>query len=345
MKSQTVLGIVLAGAVTVTTSADDSTAPWGRGLPIVEATKTKVGPGKYLWGSTLLLAVPDKFQGYWPDYGYRWSNSAYIELCGGLGKSNDVESWNLGRVRLVAEAGEEAERLIGVELRADEEKSDEGLGGKSQAAGADSEFTVRQLCALLSDDISRRRVEAMVRLMAGSGIRILETGEWHGKEFDEAQDLGLRKNEYMLIWKGWGVGERSDVTDKVSWIAEGKPVIVWDHPREVNLRTGYGMNAPFIVAFYEQPGYMLTKMGGLSDVAVSGKPVNFQVTEGSVGMEFLKAEKLQDTDLEEVVLGVWANVAKYEELMKPMDLKVWLVTENAIPEKSLVPEIRVGESE
>ena len=31
--------------------------------------------------------------------------------------------------------------------------------------------------------------------------------------------------------------------------------------------------------------------------------------------------------------------------MKPMDLKVWLVTENAIPGKSLVPEIRVGESE
>ena len=253
----------------------------------MEATKTEVGLGKYLWGSTLLLAVPDKFQGYWPDYGYHWSNAAYIELCGGRGKSNEVESANLGRVRLVAEAGEKAERLIGLELRTDGEKSDEEPGGKSQASGEKTEFTVRELCVLLDDDIARKRVETMVRLMAGSGIGVLETGVWHGKKMDEGQDLGLSKSVYMLIWKGWGVDEGLDVTDKVSWIAEGKPVIVWEQPREVNLRTGYGTDATGFVAIYEQPGYMLTKMGGVREIAFPGKPTNFQVTEGSIATEFL----------------------------------------------------------
>ena len=345
MKSQAVLGIVLAGAVTVTTGADDSTAPWGGGLPIVEATKTKVGPGKYLWGSTLLLAVPDKFQGYWPDYGYRWSNAAYIDLCGGLGKSNEEERSNLGRVRLVAEAGEEAEKLIGVELRLEGEKSDEVSGGKSQAPGAQTEFTVQQLCALLSDDVGRQRVEAMVRLMAGTGIELLKTGKWHGKAFDIEQDLDLSKNEYMLLWMGSGVYDGLDVVDKVSWVEGGKPVIVWDHPSEVKLRTGYIKGGPIVVAFHEQPGYMLTQMGGVMDVAARDDPVSFQVTKGVVGRDFLASAKLQATNLDEAMFGVWANVATYEKFMKTKDLKVWLVTENAIPEKSLVPEIRVGEGE
>ena len=345
MKSQAVLGVVLAVAVTVATGADDSTAPWGGGLPIVEATKTDVGPGKYLWGSTLLLAVPDKFQSYWPDYGYRWSNATYIELCGGHGKSNEVERSNLGRVRLVAEVGKEAERLIGVELQPDGEKSDDVAGGKSQAPGEEAVFTVQALCALLSDDVGRQRVEAMVALMASTGIDLLKTGKWHGKAFEAEQVLDPSKNEYMLVWMGSGVHEGLDATDKVSWATGGKPLIVWDHPSKVKLHAGDIEGGPTVVAFHEQPGYMLTRMGGVMDVAARHDPVSFQVTQGVVETDFLASAQLQGADLVEAMFGVWADVGKYEKFMKPADLKVWLVTENAIPKKSLVPEIRVGEEE
>ena len=344
MKSQVLLGLVMVFAGTVAPSADDSIGPWGRGLPIVEATKTEVGPGKYLWGSTLLLAIPDKFQGYWPDYGYRWSNAAYVEMCGSLGKTGTAEGPNLGRVRLVAETGSEAERLIGVELRRDREQSEETPNGESPTPADKGEFTVGQLCALLSDDRARRRIESVVGLIAKTGVDVLKTGTWHGKTLDVAQDLGGQTSEYMLLWMGWGVEEGLDPADKVRWFTGGKPVIVWDHPSEVKLRPADGKSAPIVFAFHEQPGYMLTQMGGVMDVAVSGKPASFQVNKGVVGTDFLAATKLQPTNLHEVIFGVWADVAKYEQFLKPMNFNLWLVTENAIPKKSLVPEIRVGES-
>ena len=225
---------VLGATVAVTTQADDSTAPWEEGLPRVEATITVVGTGQYLWGSTLLLAAPDKFQGYWPDYGYRWSDAAYIELCGGALREEDGETPNLGRVRLVAESGDEAEQLIGVELRTRGGESSEVAESATEPADADTEFSVEELCALLDDESGRRRIETMVRLMAGTGIN-----------------------------------------------------------------------------------FLLEKAG------------------------------LETKDIETGTLTLWADIAKYHEKYHEMgklaEQKVWLVTENAIPARSLVPDIRVGE--
>ena len=90
---------------------------------------------------------------------------------------------------------------------------------------------------------------------------------------------------------------------------------------------------------------MLTRMGGVMDVGARHDPVSFQVTQGVVETDFLASAQLQGADLVEAMFGVWADVGKYEKFMKPADLKVWLVTENAIPKKSLAPEIRVGEAE
>lgn len=153
MKSQVVVVFVMALTTTVTTGAQERTAPWGGEFPIAEATKTELSVGKYLWGSTLILAAPGKFQGYWPDYGYRWSNVADSKnWCSALGKRDAVKNSNLGRVRLVAEAGENEERLIGVELRSD----DSGPSTEKE------NFTPQSLCALLSDGATRQRVDSMV---------------------------------------------------------------------------------------------------------------------------------------------------------------------------------------
>ena len=344
MKARVVAGLAVAVATTVATGAEDSTTPWGGGLPIVEATKTEVGPGKYLWGSALLLAVPDRFQEYWPDYGYRWSNATYVELCRDRGQSDSMESSNLGRVRLVAEAGEKAERLIGIELRPDGETANEPPSGESKTTTDKAEFTVEELCALLSDDVGRQRVESMVRLMAGVGTNVLESGKWHGKKLDFVQDAGLDKSKYMLLWMGSGVEEGLDVAGKINWVAEGKPVVVWHQPSKVTLESVYEMGGrPIVMAFYEKPGYMLTKMGGVMDITTSYEATTFQVVKGVIDKDFLVATNLQPTDLDEAMFGVWAEVEKYKQMMDQTDRKVWLVTENAIPKKSLAPEIRVGD--
>ncbi len=347
MRSRTVVALVLGTTITATTGADDATvptAPWSTGLPRVEATTTEVGPAQYLWGSTLLLAVPDKFQGYWPDYGYRWSNAAYIELCGGASKSNEGESASLGRVRLVAESGDEGERLIGVQLRHQGEESDEVAERTSEPQEADTGFTVEQLCALFGDDAGRQRVESMVRLMAGTRINLLTTGKWHRKTFAVNEDPDLEASEYMLLWMGSGVHEGVDIANKVSWSAKGKPVVIWNYPSVVKLHKGYDKGASGVIAFHEEPGYMLTKTWGAMDVAAIDQPMSFQVSKGVVDASFLGNKKFQGPDIEIGILRVWADVAKFQEIISPMELKLWLVTENAIPTESLVPEIRVGEN-
>lgn len=344
MESRATWGLVLATGVTAATGADDATTLWGTGLPRVEATKIEVGPAQYLWGSTLLLAVPDKFQGYWPDYGYRWSNATYIELCGGTSKSTEADRAKLGRVRLVAETGEEAERLIGVELRPQGGQSDEVGNATSETENADAGFTVEQLCALLGDDAGRQRMESMVRLMAGTGIDLLTTGKWHLKTMKFEEEPDLQMADYMLLWMGSGIHEGINIANKVSWSAEGKPVVIWDYPSVVKWHKGYGRGAIRVVAFHEEPGYMLTKMGGVMDGGALKPTMSFQVNKGIVDLNFLGETKLKGAEVDIGILGVWADVAKYQEMIKPVELGLWLVTENAIPKGSLTPVIRVAES-
>lgn len=343
MRSRATVALVLGTTIAAATGADDPTAPWNTGLPRVEATKTDVGLGQYLWGSALLLAVPDNFQGYWPDYGYRWSNATYIELCGGTAKTNEAESENLGRVRLVAESGEGAKRLIGVELRPQTEKTEEGAERTPKPEDGDTGFTVERLCSLLEDDAGRQRVESMVRLMAGTGIDLLTTGKWDRETVQIKDDPDAQMAEYMLLWMGSGVHEGVDTAKKVSWSAKGKPVVIWDYPSIVRVHKGYGKGTVGVIAFHEEPGYVLTKTWGVRDVTAVEQPMSFQVSKGVVDATFLANAKFQDADAGIGILGVWANVAKYQQMIDQTDLKLWLVTENAVPIESLAPEIRVGE--
>lgn len=343
MRSRTRYAAVLAATITVATHADDATAPWETGLPRVEATKTEVGPAQYLWGSTLLLVVPDKFQGYWPDYGYRWSNAAYIELCGGALRKNDGKSPNLGRVRLVAESGDEADRLIGVELRTRGGEPSEVAEKASEERHVDAAFSVEELCALLDEDAGRQRMESMVRLMAGTGINLLTTGKWDRKTINFEQETDFKMAEYMLLWLGSGVHEGVDIADKVSWSAKGKPVVIWNYPSVAKLRKGYGKTPAKVFALHDEPGYMLTSMGGGTYTEALDLTTSFQVNKGMIDYNVLEKTGVEVSNVEIGMLAVWADVAKFYEMVKPAERKLWLVTENAIPSRSLVPEIRVGE--
>ena len=334
---------VLGATVAVTTQADDSTAPWEVGLPRVEATITVVGTGQYLWGSTLLLAAPDKFQGYWPDYGYRWSDAAYIELCGGALREEDGETPNLGRVRLVAESGDEAEQLIGVELRTRGGESSEVAESATEPADADTEFSVEELCALLDDESGRRRIETMVRLMAGTGINFLTTGKWDAKPFSDIKEINFVMGDYIPLWYGSGVYEGLDITDKVSWRAKGEPVVIWNSPGLVKLHKGYGKRPTKVFTLHDEPGYMLASMGGGTYTSTLDEAASFEVIEGAIDFSALEKAGLETKDIETGTLTLWADVAKYHEMGKLAEQKVWLVTENAIPARSLVPDIRVGE--
>lgn len=334
---------VLGAAVAVTTQADDSTAPWEKGLPRVEATKTEVGAGQYLWGSTLLLAVPDKFQGYWPDYGYRWSEAAYIELCGGALREEDGETPNLGRVRLVAESGDEAEQLIGVELQTRGGESPKVAENATEPADADTEFSVEELCALLDDESGRRRIETMVRLMAGTGIDFLTTGKWDVKPFTNIEEFDVVMDDYIALWYGSGVYEGLDITDKVSWRAKGKPVVIWNSPGVVKLHKGYGKIPSKVFTLHDEPGYMLASMGGGTYTSTLDEAASFEVIKGSIISSALEKAGLEAKYIGTGTLTLWADVAKYHEMGKLAEQKVWLVTENAIPVRSLVPDIRVGE--
>ncbi|MDE0458562.1 MAG: hypothetical protein OXI15_14810 [Chromatiales bacterium] len=343
MRTRTGWAAVLTVTVAVTTQADDSTAPWEQGLPRVEATITEVGTGQYLWGSTLLLAAPDKFQGYWPDYGYRWSNAAYIELCGGTLNKDDGEAPNLGRVRLVAESGDETEQLIGVELRTRGGESTEMAENATEPADADAEFSVEELCALLDDETGRRRIETMVRLMAGTGINFLTTGKWDVKPFSYDQEINVVMGDYIPLWYGSGVYEGLDITDKVSWRAKGKPVVIWNSPGVVKLHKGYGKIPRKVFTLHDEPGYMLASMGGGTYTSTLDQAASFEVIKGAIDFSALEKAGLEIANMEIGALTLWADVAKYHEMEKLAEQKVWLVTENAIPVRSLVPDIRVGE--
>ena len=343
MNTRTVVAWVLGVSIATAIAADDAAAPWTTGLPRVEATKTEVGPGQYLWGSALLLAVPDKFQDYWPDYGYRWSNAAYIELCGAMANATDTAGESLGRVRLVAESGDKAERLVGVELRPATKRSEEEAQRTAKSQDAGTNFTMEQLCALLENDAGRQRIETMVKLMAGTGIDLLKTGKWHRQTMQVDEEPDTKMAEYLLLWMGSGVHEGVDVADKVSWSAKGKPVVIWNYPSVAKLHKGYGKGTEAVIAFHEEPGYVLTKTWGVQDVGAFEQAMSFEVSKGVVDGSFLPNAESADSDVEIGILGVWANVAKYQQMLNTTDLKLWLVTENAIPAGSLKPEIRVGE--
>ena len=342
MTSQAIAALIVGATITVAVGAEDATAPWSTGLPRVEATKTEVGAGQYLWGGALLLAVPDKFQRYWPDYGYRWSNATYIELCGGTAKRNEVESEKLGRVRLVAESGDEAQRLIGVELQRQRRGTENEAERSPESENGDTGFTVEQLCNLLEDDAGRQRAESMVRLMAGTGINLLTTGKWE-KNIELSQETDPKLAEYILLWMGSGVHEGVDVANKVSWKAKGKPVVIWDYPTVVKWHTGNLRDTKEVVAFHEEPGYVLTKTRGMREAEAIEQAMSFEVTKGVIDSGFIANTKSQGVDIEIGILGFWANVSNYLQTIDPTTLKLWLVTENAIPIGSLKAEIRVGE--
>ena len=342
MRSPSGWAAVLAAIVTIGTHADEAAAPWEKGLPRVEATKTEVGPSQYLWGSALLLAVPDKFQGYWPDYGYRWSNATYIELCGGSLRKSDGESPNLGRVRLVAESGDEAEQLIGVELRTEEGGAAEGAEEEREPQYAGAEFSVKELCALLDEETERQRLKSMVTLMAATGTNFLTTGTWDRKTVDFEKEIGLKMADYVLLWFGSGVYEGVDTTNKVSWSAKGKPVVIWNSPSVVKLHKGYGKIPTKVFALHNEPGYMLTSMGSGTYSPTLDKTASFEVIKGVIDVKATENAEPESSNIQIGMLEVWADVAKYYEMRKLPEQKLWLVTENAIPIRSLVPDIRVG---
>ena len=77
--------------------------------------------------------------------------------------------------------------------------------------------------------------------------------------------------------------------------------------------------------------------------AALDQTASFQVSKGMIDYNVLGKTGVEDSIVEIGILAVWADVAKYDEMVKPAERKLWLVTENAIPARSLVPEIRVGE--
>ena len=342
MRSRARWAAVLAATVTIAAYADQPTAPWEKGLPRVEATKTEVGPAQYLWGSTLLLAVPDKFQGYWPDYGYRWSDATYIELCGGSLTESDGESPDLGRVRLVAESGDEAEHLVGVELRTQGGEPAEVAEEEGKEQHADAGFSVEELCALLDESTERQRLKSVVTLMAATGINFLTTGTWDRKTVDFEKEMGLKVTEYVLLWFGSGVYEGVDTTNKVSWSAKGKPVVIWNSPSVVKLHKGYGKIPAKVFALHDAPGYVLTSMGGGTHSPTLDEAAGFEVTKGAIDDAMWGNTDQKEGNIQIGMLEVWANLEKYYEMRKLPEPKLWLVTENVIPMRSLVPDIRVG---
>ena len=285
----------------------------------------------------MLLAVPNKFQGYWPDYGYPWSDATYLALCSGTAKRN-VESENLGRVRLVGESEDGAKGLIGVELWPRKEGAEERAERTPEPEDGKTGFTVERLCDLLEDDNGRERVESVVRVMAGTGIDFLKTGKWQ-QAIGPPDDTDPEMAEYILLWKGAGVDEGVDVADKVIWKEKGNPkgdpVVFWEYPGVVEWRKGNLEDTKELVAFHEQqPGYMLTKTWGAGQertAAMNQKRSTelFSVADGAVDYS--------DFPIDEGVWRLWANV-KNEQT----ETKLWLVTENAISIGSLSHEIRIG---
>lgn len=355
MKTRIVLGLVIALVASMATNADATKTTWVHGLPIIKGMKSEVGIWNFLWGSTLILVAPRKFPGYWPDYGYRWSNSTYLELCGRLEHDLPAKDPYLGRVRMVAQNPENDERLIGVELQLEERIKETLATDKPRTSEDKPGLTLNQLCELLDDDIARTRAETVVRVMATDPTDILASGTWGSANTAIARSATAAMDyDYMLSWKGLGIDDPMAVGHDLKWTFEEGSEVVWRHPKHVQLRAqerldmaGSDTETKIVAAMgFDQvaqaPNYMLTRMAGTWEPRKQPKDMTFEVIDGAVDSNFLSAANLKEADLTNATFGVWTNIAKYAELMRENNTSVWLVTENAIREGSLSPEIRVS---
>ena len=366
MNTRIVIGLLIA-LVASTATGDDATKPtWVDGLPIIKGTKSEVGFWNYIWGSALILAAPKKFGDYWPDYGYRWSNSAYLELCGWLGHDEPAPDAYLGRVRMVAATPQDAERLIGVELELEEHIKATLAADESPRPPANSKpgLSLNQLCELFDDDVARTYTETVVRAMAADPADILSSGTWKS---DQATFEVVRRAmdyDYMLMWKGLGLDIAAAGDHGVKWTLDPAHEVVWEQPKHVQLsaaqklleEAGFVPGAKVVAGIdmgekHQMAGYMLTMMEAswgaqkASWEAQKSMPdITFKVTDGAVDHSgFYAAASLEAAELTNTTFGVWTSILGFAELMARKHVPVWLVTENAIRHESLSPEIRVGD--
>ena len=366
MTTRIVLGLVMALGTSMATNATPTRTTWVAGLPIIEDMKSEVGVWNFVWGSALILAAPGKFPGYWPDYGYRWSTSTYLELCRGPGHGQSVKDPYLGRVRMVAETPERTGHLIGIELQLEEHVDVIPAAGASRTSKDRPGLTLNQLCELLHDDVARIHIEAVVRAMATNPADILTSGTWDDAGISMAENgVSVIDHEYILLWKGLGSDRRTTSDHDVKWSVAQRPeeVVVWKHPKHVQLRgpellegtgwigysTGAGIDMEVVAAgkmdmdrAVHAPSYILTKIAGISDSPGEQKSTSFEVRDGGiVDMSFLSAANVRAEDLTKATtFAVWSKIARYTE--SGSNISVWLVTENAIRQGSLIPDIRAS---
>ena len=357
MNTRIVIGLLIA-LVASTATGDDATKPtWVDGLPIIKGTKSEVGFWNYIWGSALILAAPKKFGDYWPDYGYRWSNSAYLELCGWLGHDEPAPDAYLGRVRMVAASPQDAERLIGVELELEEHIKATLAADESLRPPANSKpgLSLNQLCELFDNDVARTYTETVVRAMAADPADILSSGTWKS---DQATFEVVRRAmdyDYMLIWQGLGLDIAAAADHGVKWTLHPAHEVVWEQPKHVQLSAaqelleetrfvpGAKLVAGFNMGVRDRMAGLLTKVAARRGAQESTKDITFQVTNGTVDQDFYGAARLNAAELTNTTFGVWTSILEFAELMARKHVPVWLVTENAIRHESLSPEIRVGD--
>lgn len=175
-----------------------------------------------------------------------------------------------------------------------------------------------------------------------------------GESLRAAGIAGIGYEDIMLSWKGLGIDDPVAVGHDVKWTFEEGSEVVWRHPKHVQLRAqerldmaGSDTETKIVAAMgFDQvaqaPNYMLTRMAGTWEPRKQPKDMTFEVIDGAVDSNFLSAANLKEADLTNATFGVWTNIAKYAELMRENNTSVWLVTENAIREGSLSPEIRVS---